>query len=142
MTTRELTRSTTQVLSLDQGDELVGELTRIARDRSIPSARLEAIGAFEEATLAYFDRETQSYLDIEVEEQVEVVSLNGSISWFEEEPRIHLHATLGWPDGTLRGGHLRRGIVWPTLECFCTIYEERLVRSMDEASGLPLWRLT
>ena len=141
MTERRLTTESTIALALDQGDELVEVLTQFMRGREVASARVEAIGAFEEVTLAYFDRESRSYKDIEVDGQVEVVSLNGSLSCHEDEPRVHLHATVGRPDGTLRGGHLQRGVVWPTLECFCTLFEERMERRKDDASGLALWEL-
>jgi predicted DNA-binding protein with PD1-like motif len=31
-------------------------------------------------------------------------------------PQPHVHAVLGLPDGTTRGGHLLEGHVWPILE--------------------------
>jgi len=45
-----------------------------------------------------------------------VLSLVGDIAVGSDGPTPHLHAVLGLPDGTTRGGHLLRGQVWPTLE--------------------------
>ena len=47
---------------------------------------------------------------------------------------------LGRRDGSTIGGHLKRGIVYPTLEMHLTTLEHELVRRRDEATGLDLIR--
>src|SRR5690606_19501792 len=98
------------------GDQVVAELERFARDRSLASAHFTAIGAFEDVVLRYFDWERREYEDIPVREQVEVLTLAGNISTNRGEPQVHAHVIVGRRDGSTRGGHLKEARVRPTLE--------------------------
>ena len=106
----------TFVLVLDPGDEAVASISSFARDQNLTAAQVTAIGAFERATVGWFDRNAMQYRPIEVDQQCEVLSLMGDIAVGSDGPTPHLHTVLGLPDGTTRGGHLLRGQVWPTLE--------------------------
>ena len=128
----------TFMLVFDKGDEVMETLKQFAASQQLKGAHLTAIGAFEEATLAYFAREERTYEELPVDEQVEVLSLTGNIATFEEEPRLHVHAVLGRRDGSTVGGHLVRGTVWPTLEVYLTEIEAPLPRAVDEETGLAL----
>ena len=106
----------TFVVVLDPGDEAVASISSFARDQNLTAAQVTAIGAFERATVGWFDRNAKQYRPIEVDQQCEVLSLVGDIAVGSAGPTAHLHAVLGLPDGTTRGGHLLCGQVWPTLE--------------------------
>lgn len=106
----------TYVLVLDPGDEALASISSFARDQNLTAAQVTAIGAFERATVGWFDRNAKQYRPIEVDQQCEVLSLVGDIAVGSDGPTPHLHTVLGLPDGTTRGGHLLRGQVWPTLE--------------------------
>ena len=106
----------TYVLVGDPGDEAVKLLTSFAADHGVTAAQLTAIGAFERAVVGWFDREAKEYRRIEVKEQCEVLSLVGDVALSGDEPQVHAHAVLGLSDGSVRGGHLLEGHVWPTLE--------------------------
>lgn len=133
-------RGHTSSLIFDTGDEVIETLENHARRTGMKAAHLMALGSFESATLAYFDWGTKDYLDIPVDEQVEVVSLVGDIGTHDGAPVIHIHCVLGRRDGSTIGGHLLEAHVRPTLELFLTAYDDQLVRRMDEDSGLPLIR--
>lgn len=124
-------------LIFDTGDEVLSTLTDFVRRRQIRAAHFTAIGAFQEATLAYFDWETKRYRDIPVDEQVEVLALAGDVAWHRNDPAVHIHAVVGRRDGTTRGGHLRRAIVRPTLELMLTT-GGALERRFNPAAGLAL----
>lgn len=124
-------------LIFETGDEVIPALVQFARDHGVRAARFTAIGAFQSATLAYFDWETKDYVDIPVEEQVEVLVLAGDIAWKGDEPVAHVHAVLGRRDGSTVGGHLRAARVRPTLELMLT-EGGALERSFDPQSGLAL----
>ncbi len=128
----------TFALIFDKGDEVIAELMRFAREQDLRAAHFTGLGAFSEATLAFFERERKDYKQIPVNEQVEVMALVGNIARFEEEPKVHAHAVVGLPDGTARGGHLLRALVWPTLEVRLVASPAELRREMDEEVGLPL----
>lgn len=129
----------TFALVFDTGDEFTSELTSFAKDNDLSAASLTAIGAFNDATLGYFDMERKEYEKIPVEEQVEVLSLVGTIAPKNDgEPQVHAHVVVGGSDGTTRGGHLLGAHVRPTLEVVLTESLEHLQRRTDEETGLPL----
>ena len=61
----------TRVVILDSGEEAFAALTRFANDAKLTAASLTAIGAFERATIGWFDFEKKTYKKIEVGEQCE-----------------------------------------------------------------------
>ena len=80
-------------------------LQDFARREGLSAGQITGIGAFREAVISYFDWETKDYLEIPVEEQVEVASLLGDIGVDEQgAPALHIHLVLGRRDG---GAHRR-----------------------------------
>lgn len=123
---------------MDKGDDAAEELARFAREQGVTGAAFTAVGACRSATLAYFDRDTVSYADIPVTEQVEVLSLVGDIATTDGEPAVHAHAVLGRRDGSTVGGHLKGAAVWPTLEVVVTESPAHLRKRVDAETGLAL----
>ncbi|MBI4513082.1 MAG: DUF296 domain-containing protein [Gemmatimonadetes bacterium] len=125
------------IFRLDCGEAFPGALFPLLAAEDIPGGLLSGIGAFERATVAYFDTATNRYLDIAVAEQVEVITLTGNLAQLENgEPFIHAHVALSRRDGGVVAGHLREGIVNPTLEVFLHATRRPLRRVIDPASGL------
>ena len=105
------------VVVLDSGEEAFATLARFAGEAGISAASLTAIGAFERATVGWFDFDSKSYRKIEVNEQCEVLSAIGDVAVGDDgKPSLHIHIVLGLSDGSTRGGHLLEGSVQPTLE--------------------------
>ena len=128
----------TFALIFDRGDDVVAPLQRFAAEHGLGASRITAIGAFECATLGYFDWERKDYARIPVDEQVEVLSLVGDIALDGDTPKVHLHAVLGRRDGSTVGGHLLDARVRPTLEVLLTDAPAHLRKRCDPASGLAL----
>ena len=128
----------TYVLVFDKGDEFMAGLIRFAKEHGLDSSHFTAIGAFQRATLGYFDREKKDYLKIPVDEQVEVLSLVGDIALKGTEPQVHAHVVVGRSDGTTRGGHILEAYVWPTLEVVLGETPKQLQRKHDPETGLAL----
>jgi uncharacterized protein len=108
--------TTTFVAVLGEGEEAFAALTEFAGREQITAGQVTAVGGFERAVVGWFDRQARDYRHIEIGEQCEVLSLLGDIALADGKPQPHLHAVLGLPDGSTRGGHLLAGQVWPTLE--------------------------
>ena len=107
----------TFVVVLDPCEEAFAALTAFAIDNDLGSASLTAIGAFERATVGWFDLVEKTYRKIPINEQCEVLSAIGDVAVGDDgKPSLHVHAVFGLRDGTTRGGHLLDGIVRPTLE--------------------------
>jgi uncharacterized protein len=126
---------------LETGDEVMAVLRDFAGQENLSAASFSAIGAFREATLAYFDWDEKTYRPIPVREQVEVASLNGDVALAPDgSPAVHVHAVLGRSDGTALAGHLKEAFVRPTLEIVLIESPAHLRKKIDPASGLALIR--
>ena len=128
----------TWALVFEKGDEPISQLERFAKEQRLTSASFSAIGAFSSAVLGYFDRERKGYEEIEVEEQVEVLTLLRDVAVHEGEPKIHTHVVLRKRDGSAVGGHLLRAQVWPTLELVLRESRAKLRKRHDPETGLAL----
>ncbi|MTV12482.1 MULTISPECIES: PPC domain-containing DNA-binding protein [Bradyrhizobium] len=127
------------VVVLDSGEEAFGALTKFANDAKVTAASLTAIGAFERATVGWFDFASKSYRKIEINEQCEVLCAVGDIATGDDgKASLHTHIVLGLSDGSTRGGHLLAGIVRPTLEVVVTEAPARLRRRKRPELGLAL----
>ncbi|MBP1296727.1 PPC domain-containing DNA-binding protein [Bradyrhizobium elkanii] len=127
------------VVVLDSGEEAFGALTKFANDAKVTAASLTAIGAFERATVGWFDFASKSYRKIEIDEQCEVLCAIGDIATGDDgKASLHVHIVLGLSDGSTRGGHLLAGIVRPTLEVVVTEAPARLRRRKRPELGLAL----
>lgn len=127
------------VVVLDAGAEAFAALTRFAKEAGISAASLAAIGAFERATIGWFDVTSKSYRKIEVNEQSEVLSAIGDVAVGDDgKPSLHIHIVLGLADGSTRGGHLMAGTVRPTLEVVLTEVPSTLRRRKRPELGIAL----
>ena len=127
------------VVVLDSGEEAFAALTRFAGEAGISAASLTAIGAFERATVGWFDFASKSYRKIEVDEQCEVLSAIGDVAVGDDgKPSLHVHIVLGLSDGSTRGGHLLAGTVRPTLEVVLTEVPVALRRRKMADLGIAL----
>lgn len=132
-------REKTHILVLEPGEEAFAAMETFARAEGITAASLSAIGAFSRATVGWFDLDSRSYREIQVDEQCEVLSAIGDISVNDRgEPAVHIHAVLGLEDGSTIGGHFLRGDVRPTLEVVMVELPVHLRRRMRPELGIAL----
>jgi uncharacterized protein len=128
-----------RVVILDSGEEAFAVLTKFANDEKLSAASLTAIGAFERATIGWFDLAAKNYRKIEVNEQCEVLSAIGDVAVGDDgKASLHVHVVLGLADGSTRGGHFLSGIVRPTLEVVLTEAPATLRRRKRPELGIAL----
>ena len=128
----------TYTLVFESGDSVVDELIAFAAEHDLSASHFTAIGAFRQATVAFYDLEAKQFEEIPVGEQVEVLSMTGNLTRYEGAPQLHAHVVLGRRDGSTVGGHLLNATVNPTLEMMVIETPGTLQRRYDDASGLPL----
>lgn len=129
----------TYAVVLSHGDEIMQCLGDFARQEKLSAASLKAIGALERAELAWLNWETKAYEPIPIEEQVEVASLTGDVALGPDgQPALHIHTVLGRRDGSAIAGHLKSGVVRPTLEVILTESPKHLCKRHAAESGLAL----
>ena len=128
-------------LIFGKGDEVMSGLIDWAEREKIVAAHLTAIGAFRSVLFGWFDQSHRAYRHIPVDQQVECISLVGDIGLANDKPAVHVHGSVAFPDGTVRGGHLIHGTVWPTMEVFVSTSEHALDKERDPETTLWLFDL-
>jgi predicted DNA-binding protein with PD1-like motif len=129
----------TFVVVLDAGEEAFAAIVDFATRSNLSGASLTALGAFERATVGWFDLVKRTYKPIEINQQCEGLSLLGDIATGDDgKASLHMHAVLGLKDGTTRGGHFLKGIVRPTLEVTIVETPTRLRRRKRPELGIAL----
>ena len=129
----------TRIVILESGEEAFAVLTKFANEAGITAASLTAIGAFENATVGWFDFEKKTYKKIEIAQQCEVLSAIGDVAVGDDgKASLHVHVVVGLSDGTTRGGHLLEGKVRPTLEVVLTDTPVKLRRKKRADLGIAL----
>jgi predicted DNA-binding protein with PD1-like motif len=123
----------TYVVVCDPGDEAVSALAQFARSERLEAAQITAVGAFEHATVGWFDRAARDYRRIRVDQQCEVLSLLGDVAEGQDGPIVHMHVVLGLSDGTTLEGR-----VFPTLEVVVTETPAQLRKVMRPDIGIAL----
>lgn len=132
----------TYVVVLDANEEAFATLAAFATEKGLTAASITAIGAFEHATVGWFDFADRSYRKIPIAEQCEVLSLIGDVATGDDgKASLHLHAVLGLRDGSTRGGHFLEGVVHPTLEATIIETPVALHRRHQKNLGIALIEL-
>jgi len=128
----------TFALVFEIDDDPIAGLLEFAGSQNLAASHFTGIGAFREATLAYFDWDRKAFVEIPIREQVEVLTLAGDIALEEGRPKVHAHVVVGKRDGSAHGGHLKSARVRPTLEVVLVESPAHLRRRMDLRTGLAL----
>lgn len=128
----------THILVFETNDAVLPLLEGFASANGMAAARFTAIGALRRVTLGYFDWQAKDYVQIPIEEQVEVVALMGDVARKDGAPKVHAHLVVAKRDGSAHSGHLLAATVRPTLELVLVESPAHLRRRYDAESGLAL----
>jgi predicted DNA-binding protein with PD1-like motif len=126
------------VIVFAKGDDILSGLTAFAEQNHVTCAHFTGIGAVSAATLGCYDRDKQMYHIIPIKGQAETVSFIGNIATYKDKPTVHVHLSVAQTDGTIKGGHLFEGYVWPTLEIFLTSEPVTLNKKLEPETGFVL----
>lgn len=134
----ETARARQYVIVLDSGEEAIAGLQNFAREYRLPGAEFTGLGAFHDVVLGFFDTDRREYERIQIDEQVEVVTLVGNLAMTDGTPSVHPHVVVAKRDGSAWGGHLLEAHIRPTLEVIVTEVPAYLCRETDPETGLAL----
>jgi predicted DNA-binding protein with PD1-like motif len=129
---------TAYLVRLATGEEIHASLKQLATVERIDAASVEGIGAVYDAVLGYFDRATREYARRPVPDEMEIVSLAGTLAIKESQPFAHLHVVLGGRNFEALAGHLFEAKTGATCEIVVRPLEGYVRRTLDEATGLYL----
>lgn len=125
-------------------DELLLEgLQHFVKEQNIRGGWIMGLGGLQWAELGFYNLKTQEYEWKKLDVQFELSNMTGNIAWQDDEPVLHLHATVA--DAGLRtyAGHLREAKVAGTVEVFIHkwLKAEGLSRTKDPETGLNVLSL-
>jgi predicted DNA-binding protein with PD1-like motif len=122
------------------GSDLLKELEDYVRANGINLAWLSGVGAVSRATIRYYDQPKQEWVDLELDQRLEVAGMLGNVSLMNGEPIVHVHITLVDEQGRCYGGHLGHNTLVFNLEILLTTLSgPPVTRKMDAQTGLTLW---
>lgn len=128
------------ILKPDFGTDLLKELQKYVLAKNINLAWLSGVGAVSRANIRYYDQPAQKWVDLELDENLEVAGMWGNVSLLNGEPIVHVHIVLADREGRCYGGHLADGTLVFNLEIMLTtLTGPNVVRKMDPQTGLTLW---
>ena len=114
-----------------KGDEVVSGLTEFAQQYNVKSGHYQGIGDALHVEVGWFDYQRKQFLVIALD-TVEVTSFTGDIAWYNKKPVAHTHMSASLKDGSVKGGHLLKLIVGPTIEVIVTVEPTPLYKSLNE----------
>jgi uncharacterized protein len=98
------------------GDEIMSGLTDLVLEHNVTSGYVTGLGGLSGALLAWGDPEVGAFKMIPVDEKCELISLLGHIAVRDGKPYVHLHAVVGFRDGSTKAGHVMEARVAPLAE--------------------------
>lgn len=123
------------------GSDLLKELNDFVHAQGINLAWFTGLGAVSRATIRYYDQPTQSWMDLQKDQRLEVAGMVGNVSLLNGEPIVHAHITFADEQGRCFGGHLGPNTLVFNMEILLTTLSasKSVVRKMDTQTGLTIW---
>jgi uncharacterized protein len=127
-----------ELLVLAKGEQLMDSLMQYAIKAQHKSAWLQGIGAASSATVGAYNYKTKGYDWKIYNEPLELLSLQGNLSWVDQKPFWHIHAILSTTSFQAVGGHLKELEIGVTAELLITPLASSLTRALDHETGIKL----
>lgn len=114
-------------------------IINIVKKHNIKSGIINAIGALKKFTIGFFEIDSKNYKIETFNENVELITCIGNVTYKDDEPVIHLHVSLGRKDYSVIGGHLGKpSIVSVTGEVSIFETDKKFYRTNDPQFDLLL----
>ena len=124
---------------VEPNEDLVDSIIEMIKKYNIKSGFIKCIGALKTFTIGFYIIDSKEYKMKTFNENVELISCMGNISFKDGEPIIHLHVSLGRSDYSVIGGHLSKpSIVSVTGEVSIYEIDQKLYRANDPQFNLSL----
>lgn len=130
----------TFLFSIHKGEDLLLTLQSFCHHYQVRCGLINAVGAVERATFGVYDQKLKKYNKINMEKEMEILSLCGNVSLFDDKPMAHAHIMFSDMEGKAFGGHLMAG----TRVFSCEMFIQELtgdlkIRKQDKVTLLPIW---
>ncbi len=124
-------------IRMEDGEDFFESLKTVCRNYKVESAIiLNGIGMLRNLKIGYWDG--TEYVNEEIKEPVELVSMQGNIGTTENDgdPIIHIHIAIAKSDHDVMGGHFVSGIVNNTGEIFIRKLKNIVLLRKKDKNGL------
>ncbi len=130
----------TFLFSVHKGEDLLLAVQYFCHHHQVRCGLINAIGAVEKAVFSVYDQKAKKYNKINMDKELEILSLCGNVSLFDDKPMVHAHISLSDSEGKAFGGHLMAGTKVFSAEVFIQeLTGDVKVRKLEKATQLPLW---
>ncbi|MFP4459859.1 MAG: PPC domain-containing DNA-binding protein [Candidatus Zixiibacteriota bacterium] len=106
------------IIHIETGEDVLDSLKKVAEKENLQSASIQGIGTTSFIELGYFNNVSKGYDTVQIEEDMEMLNVTGSISQKNGEPIVHLHGTFGDDEFNVFGGHVIEAKILATGEFF------------------------
>lgn len=130
----------TYLFNIRKGEDLLEVIQDFCHNNQIRCGFIQGIGAAEKAAVSIYDQKKKKYKKAVFDREMEILSINGNVSIFDDKPMVHAHITLADSESKVFGGHLIAG----TKVFACEVFIQELsgtpkIRHVDKVTHLPLW---
>ena len=126
----------TYLVRLDRGEEVLESLKAFCAKEDIRLATIQGVGAADMAVIGLYDVDQQTFHSQTLDGPLEISSLTGTVSRMNDEPYLHVHATLCDVSLESRGGHLSACHISANCELAIRVLDGSASRVYDPRTGL------
>lgn len=126
------------VLRLKKDEKIIQSLEKLANEENILAAHFQGIGAVNELKIGLMKPGEDDYKWDIYKENLEITSLIGNITTFEDKPVIHTHITCANENSKVIGGHLGEATCSFTAEIFIDVIDTKLEKQTDPELGIQI----
>mgnify|MGYP003746537193 FL=1 len=127
------------LVALERGEELFESLYKIIKELDIEFGWINGIGAASDIVLGSYPSSTKQYVKKSFNGEFELASIMGNITTKEDNPFIHIHATISDEECNAFAGHLFTATIAVTCEIILNISDKPIIRKECSEVGLYLW---
>ena len=127
------------LIVLQKGEELFESLYKIIKELDIKFGWINGIGAASNIVLGAYPSTTKKYIKKDFQGEFELASIMGNITTKQNNPFIHIHATISDEECNAFAGHLFTATVSVTCEIILNISNKSIIRKECREVGLYLW---
>ena len=109
---------------LDRDDEILASLISVCEKEDVNLAQIQGIGGCMRAAVGIFDTEAKQYVRYDKETMLELISLDGNVTRYEDKPYM---------------GHLLEAVIGLTGEIVITPADGRIGRRFIPETGIRIW---
>lgn len=139
MKSKETSVNRVIVAKIEPNEDIFDAIREIIHKHNVKSGLLNIIGALKKFTIGFFHIDKKEYETKTFDQDVELISCIGNISFKDKVPIIHLHVSVGKNDYGIIGGHLiQPSIVSITAEVYIYEIDHMISRENDPQFNLSL----